>query len=110
MTSQKIEFSNNDYWFKIVGMLQQNWAIIESGNEQSDCVIYFISDDAGVFDQIELGSLSEAKKQLRLNDFKRYTDDNEAQRFISPPPPPFHKTSHPNGLIYSSGKYWKSGL
>jgi hypothetical protein len=45
-------------------MLQQNWALIEA--QGSGCVVYFISDTSGVFDQIEFRTVDDAKKQLRL--------------------------------------------
>jgi hypothetical protein len=108
MTTQKLEISNNDYWFKIVEMLQQNWAIIESREKETGCTIYFIGDTSGVFDQIEFDDIAEAERQLRVNGFRKYQKDNEAKEFITPPPPSFYKSSHPNGFIYSSGKYWKS--
>jgi len=108
MTSPKIEISNNDYWFKVVDMLQQNWAIIESQETDKGCVVYFISDTSGVFDKIEFESVAEAERQLRLNGFGRYAEDQESQNFIAPPLPPFHQSTHPNGLIYSSGRFWKS--
>lgn len=42
MTGQTIGISNNDYWFKVVDMLQQNWALIESkGND--DLIINIIN-------------------------------------------------------------------
>ncbi len=106
MPVQAIEISSTDYWFKIVDMLQQNWALIEAQGE--GCVVYFISDASGVFDQIAFEHPAEAQKQLRINGFKKYQDDKEAQKFIVPPRPPFHKSEHPNGAIYSSGRYWKS--
>lgn len=106
MTSQEIKISGQDYWFKVVDMLQQNWALIESHN--TGCVVYFIGDTSGVFDKIEFFSFAEAERQLRVNGFGRYAEDPESQKFIAPPLPPFHQSSHPNGLIYSSGRFWKS--
>jgi hypothetical protein len=108
MRSQKIEISNNDYWFKIVDILQQNWAIIESDQKELGCIVYFISDNSGVFDQIEFDNIDEAQRQLRINGFGKYQEDEKAKNFVIPPLPPFHKSSHPNGQIYSSGKFWQT--
>lgn len=108
MNKETIEIASRDYWFKIVEMLQQNWALLEPNKGKSGFILYFISDASGVFDQMEFENPAEAERQLRLNGFSKYAEDKQAQGFISPPPPPFHKSNHPNGEIYSSGKYWTS--
>ncbi len=102
----EIAITNNDYWFKVVDMLQQNWALIEPSKMGTGCIVYFIGDTSGVFDQMEFDDVAEAKRQLRINGFGRYEEDDKAKKFIVPPSPPFHKSSHPNGAIYSSGKFW----
>lgn len=102
----EIMIRNDDYWFKVVEMLQQNWAIIESS--QAGYIVYFIGDNSGIFDQIEFSAVAEAERQLLVNGFRRYAEDKQAQNFITPPLPPFHKSSHPNGAIYSSGRFWVS--
>jgi hypothetical protein len=89
-------------------MLQQNWAIIESSSPKRDCIVYFIEDDSGVFDQLEFRNIAEAKRQLEANGFSRYDEDDEAKNIIVPPPPPFHKSRHTNGPICSSSRYWKT--
>ena len=104
MTSN-IEITNSDYWFKVVEMLQQNWALIEP--TQTGCVVYFISDTSGVFDQMDFDTVAKAQKQLQINGFGRYSEDKQAQNFITPPQPPFQESKHPNGAIYSSGRFWK---
>ena len=75
-----VEIKSRDYWFKIVEFLQQNWALID----QQDSI-----------------------RALKRNGFKRFADDTETQEFIAQPEPPFSRRPHPNGLIYSSGRYWK---
>jgi hypothetical protein len=109
MNKETIEITNRDHWFKVIEMLQQNWALLELNKEKSGFTLYFINDASGVFDQMEFEDSIEAERQLRLNGFGKYAEDKQAQGFISPPPPPFHKSSHPNGAIYSSGRYWNSG-
>ncbi|MBP6177423.1 MAG: hypothetical protein KA473_08315 [Anaerolineales bacterium] len=104
----EIEIISRDCWFKVVEMLQQNWALLEPNKEKSGLVLYFISDTSGIFDQIEFDNSVEAERQLWLNGFGKYAEDKQAQGFISPPPSPFHKSNHPNGAIYSSGRYWNS--
>jgi hypothetical protein len=107
MTSH-IEITSSDYWFKVVEMLQQNWALIDSSKDRVRCIVYFIGDTSGVFDQIEFDDINEAQRQLSVNGFARYEEDQKAKEFIAPPRPPFYRSTHANGAIYSSGRYWKS--
>ena len=104
--SEQFNFQSTDYWFKIVDFLQQNWAVIES-NDSGTCVVYFFGDTSGVFDQLDFNSIEEAEIALTRNGFRKYADDKKAQEFIAKPQPPFHQQPHPNGPIYSSGKYWR---
>ncbi len=97
---------SRDFWFKIVDFLQQNWALIE-GEDPAGVVVWFMGDTGGVFDEIRFPSAEEAQDSLTRNGFKRYADDHEAQSFIRQPEPPFHRKAHPNGPIYSSGRYWR---
>ena len=95
----------NDPWFKIVEMLQQNWAVLV---EKDDSVLaVFYGDTCGVFDQIEFADKKSAELALRRNGFRKYQDDVKAQEFIALPERKFFESPHPNGNIYSSGKYWK---
>ncbi len=107
MKNEVVEILSKDYWFKVVEMLQQNWGLIAPSQSGKSCVVYFVSDTSGVFDQIEFAEITEAEKQLRINGFAKYEDDEDASQFIVPPPAPFHRSSHPNGAIYSSGRFWK---
>jgi hypothetical protein len=108
MTQEEIEILNRDYWFKVVDMLQQNWALIDSSKVEGRCIVYFIGDSSGVFDKMEFDDIAEAQRQLRGNGFARYEEDQKAKEFIVPPHPPFYRSTHPSGAIYSSGRYWKS--
>ena len=94
-----------DYWVKVVEMLQQNWALIED-TESGTVIIYFIDDHGGVWDEIEYKSEGEAKSALEINYFKHYDSDPKLKSFLRVPSPPYHKTTHPNGAIYSSGQFW----
>jgi len=107
MDSENIAISSKDFWFKIVEFLQQNWALIEKDAESTACIIYFISDSSGVFDQIPYPAMEEAEKALCRNGFERYDKDPEARSFIFPPGPPYSRDKHPNGNIYSSGRFWR---
>lgn len=99
--SATVSIESRDYWFKIIEMLQQNWALIEM--EDDGITMYFVSDASGVFDQISLDLSDEAKTALSENGFRRFVDDPKASSSLNPPNPPFIFHSHSNGPIYSSG-------
>lgn len=106
MSNEFIIRDDHDFWVKVVGMLQQNWALISP--EHADSVrVDFITDASGIFDSLSYATKDEAIIALRRNGFVRYADDTEMQSFISLPKPPFQIGSHPNGKIYSSGRFWK---
>ena len=105
--TELVSIRNMDFWVKVVEMLQQNWAVIECEAMES-ARIYFVSDTSGVFDDIAFSSTAEAREALRRNGFRRFADNSDLQSFLRPPSAPFHRDTHPNGPIYSSGRFWRS--
>jgi hypothetical protein len=101
-----VPIQSRDYWFKAIEMLQQNWALMDDSTE--GVIVYFLSDTGGVFDELRFKSAAEAAAALRLNGFGRYTEDPRAASFLRCPEPPFKTRPHPNGPIYSSGRFWKT--
>ncbi len=93
-------------WFKIVGMLQQNWAVYERGSTGQPR-ISFVEDDGVIFDEIPVPSEWRAHQLLRFNGFRLWEDDEESQAFLTPPAPPFQHDPVRRRPIYSSGEYWK---
>ncbi len=102
--AQRIEILSRDYWFKVVEFLQQNWALIDETS--NGVIVYFFGDTAGVFDEMVFESIGAAESGLQRNGFKRYLDDPDSHEFIAIPDEPFVRRPHPNGPIYSSGRYW----
>ncbi len=102
--TQRIEIVSRDYWFKVVEFLEQNWALIDETS--NGVIVYFFGDTAGVFDEMVFDSTDAAERGLQRNGFKRYLDDPESQEYIAIPDEPFVRSPHPNGPIYSSGRYW----
>lgn len=105
--SRVYAISGDDFWVKIVGMLQQNWASIQHIDDGA--VVYFIDNGSDVFDEIKFENTAEAIAALERNGFKRLREYPDLQASIDadPPRPPFTEGKHPSGKIYSSGKYWK---
>lgn len=94
-----------DWWIKLVEMLQNNWAVIVP-NKEDGADIIFVSDTSGIFDRITYGSREEAEAALLRNGFSRYHEDDEIMNLIPYPNEPYTLQPHPNGRIYSSGRYW----
>ena len=100
-----VDIKSRDYWFKIVDFLQQNWALIDP--HEAGAIVWFFGDTAGVFDEMIFQSVDAAEQALLRNGFRRFVDDPRAAKFIAIPQPPFRRRPHPNGPIYSSGRFWK---
>ncbi|WP_462326141.1 hypothetical protein [Desulfoplanes sp.] len=94
-------------WFKIVDFLQQNWAVVI--DRKDDVLVVFYGDTCGVFDEMSFSYRSEAENALRNNGFSKYLDDMDAQEFISLPSGEFVERPHPQGKIYSSGRFGTFG-
>ena len=101
------EISQLDYWVNVIGMLQQNWALIADDNGAKTCTVFFIHDQSEIFDHIRFLSRQEATHALRRNGFARFVEVPDAQEFLAPPQPPFFEAQHGNGP-YSSGRFWRS--
>jgi hypothetical protein len=104
--SDTVTIQSRDYWFKVIEMLQQNWALIEPTAQ--GVTVYFVNDTSGVFDEMTFESSASAEIELRLNGFRRFVDDERARSFLHCPQPPFTRRPHPSGPIYSSGRFWKN--
>lgn len=102
---EPVEIASRDYWVKVVEMLQQNWALVDPASDGARRV-YFVSDASGVFDQLDFATEDEAVAALQRNGFRQYAA-NPDLNFLKPPSPPFSRHPHPNGAIYSSGRYWR---
>ena len=95
---------SKDPWFKIVEFLQQNWAVVIE--REKDVLVVFYGDTCGVFDEMPFPTRNDAERALRRNGFSKFMDDKEAQQFIGLPRGRFTERPHPNGRIYSSGRFW----
>jgi hypothetical protein len=104
--SDAVPIKAQDFWVKVVEMLQQNWALIEP--EGDKVTIFFLHDLGGVFEELSYPSLREAQAALRLNGFRRYDEDPSYAEMFARPESPFRRVDHPNGPIYSSGQFWSA--
>jgi hypothetical protein len=105
--TELVSTKSGDFWVKVVEMLQQNWALIDIKADGS-VRVFFISDTGGVFDEMAFPSADAAERALERNGFRRFAGSANLQSFLRPPSAPFHRVAHPNGPIYSSGRFWRS--
>lgn len=101
-------FQSEQYWYKVVEFLQQNWAVIEPVPGSRNCVVYFFDDRSRVFDQLRFSSEADAIVALQYNGFQRFGADEFSRDLLAKPAPPFQAGPHINGRIYSSGRFWKN--
>ena len=94
----------NDPWIKVVGMLQQNWAVVVPEHGRAEIV--FFNDDSRVFDEMSFQSKEDAENGLRRNGFRKYSE--EAVDFIPRPDGAVVRTIPLSQGVYSSGEYWVS--
>lgn len=105
-TPAEVEITSRDFWCKIVEFLQQNWALIEPG--ENGVEVCFIDDASGVFDHMSFSDQGTAEAALGRNGFSKVADDPvfSLRQAPRPPAPPYFRTTHDNGPIYSSGRFW----
>lgn len=101
-----VTIQSRDFWFKVTGMLQQNWALIDP--DPAGVIVYFLGDTSGVFDEMRFRSNEEAAHALETIGFRRLAPDVSASTNLLCPEPPFARLAHPNGPIYSSRSLWKN--
>lgn len=93
-------------WVKVVGMLQQNWALI-APIAPDHVHLYFINDLSVMFDARGFESEAEAVDGLKRNGFRRFAGTPDLQAFLLPPAPPFHADVTFSNPVYSSGRHWR---
>lgn len=99
-----LEIPKLPVWFKVTGMLQQNWAVIYAP-EQQQSTIYFFDDHGCVFDLLESTDTVTAARGLRLNGFMPLSEQPEFRDIAGEPRFPLTK-GRSTRPVYSSGEYW----
>lgn len=101
-----INIRSRDYWIKVVDFLQCNWALVDE-DANSGATIFFMHELSGVFDTLTYPTKPEAELALRRNGFERIEESPYEDWRLAAPKPPFKPDQHPNGRIYSSGRFWR---
>jgi hypothetical protein len=117
------EIKSKDWWFKVVGMLCHNWALIEQ-TPDNKAIVYFFHDmgktrqlvpnyehrtlqkRAGIIDSLEFNSLQDAHDALDWNSFERL-EPNPGEWDMYVPPGNYYDARESEEGIYSKGGYWQ---
>jgi uncharacterized protein (DUF1810 family) len=92
-------------WVKVLGMLQQNWCVVEDGIGDAVELVFF-DDHGDVFDHLPATNLHAAEAALKANGFswmREYSSFYQASGVPTLPLPCAREQSRP---VYSSGEYW----
>lgn len=92
-------------WVKVLGMLEQNWCVIEDSTGGAVELVFF-DDHGDVFDHLPATNLHAAEAALKANGFswmREYSSFFQASGVPTLPLPRAREQSRP---VYSSGEYW----
>src|SRR5688500_12316659 len=70
------DLSAYPFWFTVIEMLQQNWAVVAPNAGGAKALFFF--DSSTIFDELSFPATFDAEEGLRRNGFRRYADDKEA--------------------------------
>jgi len=116
------EIHSREWWIKVLGMLQHNWALIEEGADGSAAVYFFHDGEAGmgcygysraqlkgryaIVDSLDFESVQLAKEALSRNGFRLYGADELLGSDVKPQGNFFDVRTMEEG-IYSTLGNWK---
>ena len=100
-----LDVETSRFWFKVVDMLQHNWAVILPHDDGVEVV--FFGDTSYIFDRMVFSLAEKAAKALLRNGFALFDDDKDAQIFIPKPAAQLKDEPMYRRPIYSSGEFWR---
>jgi len=94
-------------WVKVLGMLEQNWCVIE------DCPgggveLVFFDDHGKVFDHLPAANLHAAQAALQTNGFYWMWELSSFYQACGVPSLPLSGARKQSRPVYSSGEYWQA--
>lgn len=94
-------------WVKVLGMLEQNWCVIEEGPGGGVELVFF--DDHGkVFDHLPAANLHAAQAALQANGFDWMWELSSFYQASGVPTLPVSGDRKKSRPVYSSGEYWQA--
>ena len=106
MSIETLATQGPEPWFKVLGMLQQNWAAVFP-QTNGRAVVHFFGDDSRIFDTLEFDSAQTAEGALEFNGFTRLSEDPSFSYIAGVPTYPLTHKAESIRAVYSTGGYWK---
>lgn len=120
------EINSREWWIKVLGMLQHNWALIEESVDGSATVFFFhdcgatnvpcrsykisqLKGRSAIVDSFEFDSLKSACEGLRSNDFIPVADAPSGIDIGMQPQGVFYDARSTEKGLYSKKGYWTVG-
>ena len=94
-------------WVKVLGMLQQNWCVIEDGPGDAVQLVFF-DDHGDVFDHLPAANLHAAQAALQANGFSWMREFSSFYHACGVPTLPLPGARDQSRPVYSSGEYWQA--
>ena len=94
-------------WVKVLGMLQQNWCVIEDGTAGAVELVFF-DDHGDVFDHLPAANLDAAQAALQANGFSWMREYSSFYQASGVPTLPVSGDREQSRPVYSSGEYWQA--
>lgn len=99
-------------WFKVTGMLQQNWAMLAEASTadssaQTGASILFFDDHGLVFDEMVYANVAQAEHALDFNGFTPLSEQPGFRAVAGLPGFPLQRGKPFERPVYSSGEYWR---
>jgi uncharacterized protein (DUF1810 family) len=94
-------------WVKVLGMLEQNWCVIEDGTGDAVELVFF-DDHGDVFDHLPATNLHAAEAALKANGFSWMREYSSFYRACGVPALPLPRARGQSRPVYSSGEYWQA--
>ena len=106
--SNELDLPHGPIWFKVTGMLQQNWAMVveEKNSNKNKASIYFFDDHGEVFDLLFYPIPAQADHALAFNGFTPLDDEPGFRAIAGYPHFPLVIRERGSRPVYSSGEYW----
>ena len=92
-------------WFKVTGMLQQNWCTVVNQHDGKAEAVFF-DDLSSVFDRLLFESRDDCERALRFNGFAPLDEDPGFREIAGEPSFPLRESARSHCPVYSSGEYW----
>ena len=92
-------------WVKVLGMLEQNWCVIEDGTGDAVELVFF-DDHGDVFDHLPATNLHAAEAALKANGFSWMRENSSFYQASGVPSLPLPRAREQSRPVYSSGEYW----